>query len=93
MLDLDTFELSNEMKSTYLNRRREEFNSFKAMNDAEKVAFAQKIGHKIAGSAQSYGFPDLEPIAKEMERLKSTEIDKCRRLLNSLEDTVANFQY
>lgn len=87
-IDSEVFELSNEMKSTYLNRRIEELNRLKQMSDGEKIVFAQDIGHKIAGSAQSYGFIDLEPIAREMEKLKSSEIDKCRRLIDSFEDCV-----
>lgn len=88
-IDNEVFEMSREMKLTYLNRRIEELNSFKKMNDNEKIVFAQYIGHKIAGSAQSYGFIELEPIAREMEKLKSTEIEKCRRLISSFEECIA----
>ena len=89
MLDVEMFELSDEMKSNYINRRLEELNEFKKMNDVQKVQFAQHIGHKIAGSAQSFGFLELEPIAKEMERLRSTDVEKCRQLVDSLEKCVA----
>lgn len=91
MLDTDTdvFEVSAEMKSNYINRRFEELNDFKKMTDVQKVQYAQHIGHKIAGSAQSYGFLELEPIAREMEKLRSTEVEKCRQLIDSLEKCVA----
>ena len=88
----EVFELPNEMRIVYLNRRIEELNKFKTMNDAEKLVFAQYIGHKIAGSAQSYGYLDLEPIAREMEKLKSTEIDKCRRLIDSFKECLTRIQ-
>lgn len=87
-IEVDVFELPREMKMNYLNRRIEELNNFKKMSDSEKVIFAQLIGHKIAGSAQSYGFVELEPIAKEMERLKANEFEKCRRLISSFEEYV-----
>ena len=88
MLDIDMFELSDEMKSNYINRRIEELNEFKKMTDLQKVQYAQHIGHKIAGSAQSYGFLELEPIAREMERLRNTDVEKCRQLIASLEKSV-----
>ena len=88
MLDIEVFEMSDEMKFTYLSRRIDELNSFKRMNDSEKIVFAQNIGHKIAGSAQSFGFLELEPIAREMESLKSHDIDKCRRLIDLFEASI-----
>jgi HPt (histidine-containing phosphotransfer) domain-containing protein len=88
MQDADTFELSDEMKANYINRRIEELDEFKKKTDSQTVQFAQEIGHKIAGTAQSYGFSEFESIAKNMERLRPTEIDNCRKLIDSLNDCV-----
>lgn len=91
MLDSEDFELSPAIKLQYLQRRRAELNRFKTMNEVQKIEFAQQIGHKIAGSARSFGFKNLEPVAREMEHLKLFEYEKCQILIDSFENILTRY--
>lgn len=88
MLNPETFEMSQEMKVKYLERRRHEVINLKKMAEFEKIEPAQRMGHQMAGSAASFGFFELEPIARELEKLKSQDFEKCKALIEILDNMI-----
>lgn len=56
-----------ELVPDYLEKRRAEVREFRKLVDAGDLVQVQKLGHKLRGSAGSYGFPVLSEVGKELE--------------------------
>jgi HPt (histidine-containing phosphotransfer) domain-containing protein len=63
-IDLELKELAIE----YLANRRRELPLLLAARDRGDRAFLSGAGHKILGTAESYGFTELGPLAADLER-------------------------
>ncbi len=59
--------ISPDAINRYVNRRKSEVaNCYDAVNNSEYSALYD-IGHKILGSCQTFGFRELEDIAKDLQ--------------------------
>lgn len=56
-----------EMRENYLERRRQELVQFKNEAEAAAMQLAKKVGHQLKGNARSFGFEELEIVAKNFE--------------------------
>ena len=71
---MSMFALPKEMIKTYLDRRVTDVTTLKESLVKNSVEEFNRIGHQLLGNAKSYGFPDLESIAAQMEDLSSTDL-------------------
>lgn len=70
------------MKAKYIYRRVANYIILKEAINAGNIETLRDICHQISGNAASYGFPELEEIAKQMEALSEVELtDKGIKLL------------
>lgn len=60
-------EVPHEMKVIYMGRRKTDLVACERAIADQDFAFLQKIGHQVKGSAVSYGFDALAPIALALE--------------------------
>lgn len=68
------FALSPDLIANYLNRRVENYKVLKEALAAGAIEPFHTISHQLAGNASSYGFPELQTIAKEMEKLSREDL-------------------
>ncbi len=77
----------------YLIHRKEDaekIGQFLAVGD---IASVQRIGHKIKGTALSYGFVGLETIGKSIELFaKENNEAEIRKMLSQLTEYLANIE-
>lgn len=67
-------QLPPEMYATYIQRRKEDFESLKtALQNADASLF-KKIGHQLKGNASSFGFDELAELGKKMETVDGSNI-------------------
>ncbi len=72
--NVSMFSLPKEMIKTYLDRRVTDVLTLKECLQKNSVEEFNRIGHQLLGNAKSYGFPDLESIASQMEDLTTAEL-------------------
>lgn len=60
-------DVPHEMKVLYIERRKGDLVECEKALLNQDFAFLQKIGHQVKGSAVSYGFDALSPIALDLE--------------------------
>jgi HPt (histidine-containing phosphotransfer) domain-containing protein len=72
----DDFEVVTDKQAlqTYISRRQEDLRILSESLEAGSVDTFNKIGHRILGSARTFGFPDLEAIAQKMDQLKNKDL-------------------
>lgn len=63
-------DVSQEMREKYLIRKQEEILFLREALHKGQVEIFHQSGHKIFGSAESFGFPELLVFASEMENLR-----------------------
>ncbi len=68
------FELPQEIRVTYLLRRRQDLEELRESLRTHNAEVFRRLGHQIKGSARSYGFESLESLALEMDSLEPSEI-------------------
>ena len=78
--------ISDDMKLRYLQRRKSDLASLAQAFDSGDYEMFAMVGHQLKGNATTFGFDDLEKIARELEAAGKTESrDEARRSLDSLE--------
>jgi HPt (histidine-containing phosphotransfer) domain-containing protein len=78
--------ISEDMKLRYLQRRKSDLASLAQAFDSGDYEMFCMIGHQLKGNATTFGFDELEKIARELEVAgKSESRDEARRSLDSLE--------
>lgn len=68
------FKVSNEMKKVYLMRRLQELPLLREDIATQSVKQFHRCGHQLMGNAQSFGFENLEAIAKKMNNISAEEL-------------------
>lgn len=80
------FEVSNEMKVRYLNRRNEELRELNAALIDKNYEPAIRIGHILKGNGSTFGFDELSDLGKDIEQAGENEDEVILKLLvNSLQ--------
>ncbi len=68
------FKLSRERYLMYLTRRESDLLDLqKSLNEGSSDAF-KTIGHKIMGSAKTFGFDELEDLGVRLEKISVEEL-------------------
>ena len=67
-------DLPPEMIEAYLNRRKMDLTVIENSIAQNAVEDINRIGHQLLGNANSFGFPELNPIAHDMESLSQSEL-------------------
>ncbi len=68
------FTLPKEMREEYVFRRKTDYITLCDSLEKKSVQDFKRIGHQLAGNAESYGFPDLGKIGVKMESLNETAV-------------------
>ncbi len=81
--------VSKEMRSTYLNRRREDVARCRIALKEKDWTVLRRTGHKIKGNAETFGFASLAPLGANLETCAETEEEsRARVLLDQLDRVV-----
>jgi HPt (histidine-containing phosphotransfer) domain-containing protein len=82
--------ISKEMLQTYYSNRLADLVELQKDLDGGSVEVFHLIGHQVSGSAGSFGFLKLEPIALEMEDLLQTDLKaQGQGLINRFRDCLS----
>ena len=73
-MNIPMFTLPKQMREDYVVRRKADFETLSQTLANDSVEEFKRIGHQLAGNAESYGFPDLGQIGVKMESLNSTTL-------------------
>ncbi len=60
--------ISQEMKTTYLQRRRTDIEKCRSALSMGEFDLIARVGHKMKGNAETFGFHSLETIGTELEK-------------------------
>lgn len=60
-------EIPEELAQNYLRRRMEDLNHLERALMAGDYKSCEEIGHRLKGSARTYGFDELEHLASSLE--------------------------
>jgi HPt (histidine-containing phosphotransfer) domain-containing protein len=75
------------MKQRYLERRKADFALLVdaiSRNDFETL---MRVGHQIKGNAATFGFSDLEDLAKDLENCgRTSDISEAQRLIDKMSE-------
>ncbi len=77
-----------ELIPDYIEKRRIELRECKSLSEKSDFPSLQKLGHKLRGSAGSYGFPVLSEVGKELEEGSRDSDDHRIRKALALYETV-----
>ncbi len=81
--------LSPAMIERYLRRRVEDLSVCKVELAHYRTEAIELIGHRLKGSAESFGFPELAQLGIQLEKeAKEGAFDSLRSLVESLESWV-----
>ncbi len=81
--------ISSEMRTTYLNRRREDVARCRAALKQRDWMIIRRTGHKIKGNAETFGFASLAPLAANLEACADTEdLGRAEDLLTQMDKVV-----
>lgn len=83
----------NELIPDYLEKRRSEVREFHRLLEQMDFPSIQKLGHKLRGSAGSYGFPILSEAGKEFEDgAKEKDFQRVKRALTLYETVMSRIK-
>jgi CheY-like chemotaxis protein len=83
----------NELIPDYLEKRRGEVREFKKLMNETDFASIQKLGHKLRGSAGSYGFPILSEAGKELEEgARDKDFQRVKKAISLYETVMARIK-
>lgn len=68
------FTLPKEMREEYVVRRKTDYAILSDALEKKSIQEFKRIGHQLAGNAESYGFPELGKIGVKMEALNETAL-------------------
>lgn len=68
------FTLPKEMREEYVVRRKADYATLADSLEKKSIQEFKRIGHQLAGNAESYGFPELGQIGVKMESLNETAL-------------------
>ena len=81
--------ISQEMILSYLRRRHEEIRACRDALTQQNWEVLKRTGHRIKGNAETFGLPQLAPIAEKLEKCADQkEAQQAAPLLNQLESAV-----
>lgn len=63
----DFMEVPVELKIKYLSRRLQEIEQLRLCVEQDYFVYAQRMGHIVKGNAQTFGVPQIAPLAVEIE--------------------------
>lgn len=91
---MQSFDIPQEMRMNYLERRLREFEEMRLLDDSAICEQAKKIGHRMKGNADSFGFYELTDAAFSLEDAgKNKNPQAVREVLSRLKLlTEANLQ-
>ncbi len=72
--EADDFVLEKSALEAYWSRRTIDRAALVAALENRSIQEFHQIGHRILGSARTYGYPNLEAIAKRMDKLSAEEL-------------------
>lgn len=78
--------LTPEMIQRYMQRRLEDLTVCKQSLQAKNSSSIEIIGHRLRGSAESFGFPELAALGTQIEELAKSE------QWNDLEKTILSLE-
>ncbi len=91
-----TFTLDPDLKELipdYLEKRRGEVREFKKFMEDSDFTSIQKLGHKLRGSAGSYGFPILSEAGKELEEgARDKDFQRVKKAISLYETVMARIK-
>lgn len=70
----DEFVLPKQIREDYVVRRHADFAILCQSLENNSIDEFKRIGHQIAGNAESYGFSDLGLIGVKMEKLRLIDL-------------------
>ena len=68
------FTLPKEMREEYVVRRKTDYTALCDSLEKKSTQEFKRIGHQLAGNAESFGFPELGKIGVKMESLKESAL-------------------
>lgn len=81
--------ISQEMVLSYLRRRHEEIRACRDALTHQNWEIIKRTGHRIKGNAETFGLPQLAPIAEKLEKCADEKAaQRATPLLNQLESAV-----
>jgi HPt (histidine-containing phosphotransfer) domain-containing protein len=60
--------ITKQVKTQYIERRKKDLDSLKRNLESKESAEFKRIGHQLKGNASTFGFLELEKIAKDLEK-------------------------
>lgn len=82
-----------ELIPDYLEKRRAEVREFRKLLEENDFTTLQKSGHKLRGSAGSYGFPVLSEVGKELEEgSRDKDYQRAKKALSLYETVMARIR-
>ncbi len=82
-------ELPKEMRVEYLHRREKDIKEIQAAMVKNDWTVLKTIGHQLKGNGESYGFPALGVLGRELEEAaKQSSVKRAEDILGKLISTV-----
>jgi PAS domain S-box-containing protein len=82
-----------ELIPDYIEKRRGELREFKAMLENSDFTPMEKLGHKLRGSAGSYGFPMLSEAGKEIEEgARDKDVQRVKKAISYYETVMSRMK-
>lgn len=69
----DEMEIPQELAQRYLRRRLEDLEILEKALMTHDFRICEEIGHRLRGSAQTYGFHDLAELGESLEKAATKE--------------------
>lgn len=60
-------EISSELATNYINRRIKDLEYLQTALEDEDFVICEQIGHRLKGSAATFGFQELQQVATQLE--------------------------
>lgn len=67
MMEGGVMEIPAEMAENYINRRIKDLEFLESALDDENFLVCEQIGHRLKGSALTFGFEELQEVATQLE--------------------------
>lgn len=84
-----SFDIPKEMQESYLNRRLVELDELASHLEKKAWKAIETVGHQMKGNAESYGFPKLSLIGKDLEHAARIQDERAiREILEKLKSQV-----
>lgn len=86
---IEMADISKEARETYLNRRKQDVQKCRTALEAGDWDFIARVGHKIKGNAETFGFDTLTEIGRKLESYaQSQNADSARETIDQFDKLV-----